>query len=60
MTPLEKGGIGPLKFPLLSDLSHEISSAYGCLIKSGDDKGVALRATYVIDPCGNLLCYSMN
>ncbi len=60
MTPMEDGGIGPLKFPLLSDLNHDISKAYECLITSGDDKGVALRATYVISPEGTLLCYSKN
>ena len=60
MTPMDQGGIGPLKFPLLSDLNHEISTAYNCLIKSGGDKGVALRATYIIDPTGTLCCFSQN
>ena len=56
MTSLEDGGIGPLKFPLLSDLSHDIGKAYNCLITEGDDKGVALRATFIIDPDG-ILCH---
>merc|ERR1712113_1246047 len=59
-TPLEEGGIGPLKFPLLSDLSHDIGKAYNCLIQSGDDAGVHLRATYIINPEGMLCCYQQN
>jgi len=55
--PLDQGGIGPLKFPLLSDLSHDIGKAYNCLITDGDDKGVHLRATYIINPEGELCCY---
>jgi len=58
MTSLDKGGIGKLKFPLLSDLSHDISKAYNCLITSGEDKGATLRATYIIDPEGTLCCFS--
>ena len=57
MTKLEDGGIGPLKFPLLSDLSKDISKAYNCLITSGEDAGVTLRATYIISPEGELCCY---
>eukprot|EP01055_Gregarina_sp_Pseudo9_P002164 Gregarina_sp_Pseudo_9__2163@NODE_2512_length_972_cov_842_554126_g2307_i0_p2_GENE_NODE_2512_length_972_cov_842_554126_g2307_i0NODE_2512_length_972_cov_842_554126_g2307_i0_p2_ORF_typecomplete_len205_score63_89AhpCTSA/PF00578_21/1_3e29Redoxin/PF08534_10/5_2e191cysPrx_C/PF10417_9/1_4e13SCO1SenC/PF02630_14/0_00011_NODE_2512_length_972_cov_842_554126_g2307_i0311925 len=45
-TPVNKGGIGPVKFPLLSDLSHEISKHYGCHI---ENPAVALRALYLID-----------
>jgi len=50
MTPLEDGGIGELDFPLLSDLTKKVSKAYNCLITKGEDEGVALRATYIIDP----------
>ena len=57
MTSLEDGGIGPLKFPLMSDKSHKIGHAYNCLIKTGEDEGVCLRATYVIDPKGTLCCF---
>ncbi len=60
MTKLEDGGIGELDFPLLSDLTKNISKAYNCLITEGNDAGVALRATYIIDPKGNLCHYSQS
>jgi len=60
MTKLEDGGIGTLAFPLLSDLTKNISKAYNCLITEGQDAGVSLRATYIIDPKGILCHYSQN
>jgi peroxiredoxin 2/4 len=48
---VQRGDLGPLKFPLLSDLKKETAVSYGCL----DEKdGVALRALYIIDPEGVL------
>ena len=47
-TPREKGGIGPIRFPLVADINHEIVKAYG--ISHPD--GVALRATFLIDQSG--------
>ena len=44
-TPIDKGGIGPIQFPLLSDLSKQIARDYGVLV--GD--AVALRATFLLD-----------
>ena len=44
-TPLEKGGIGLVSFPLVADDSHEISNSYGVL----HNGRVALRGTVVID-----------
>ncbi len=41
--------LGPLSFPLLSDIKHEVSRAYGCFI---EEKGFAARATFIIDPEG--------
>lgn len=46
-----KGELKEQRYPMLSDLNHAISTAYGCYL---DDKGIALRATYVIDPDGIL------
>ena len=43
-----------MDIPLLSDLTKQISRAYGCLIEDGDDAGVAYRATYIIDAKGIL------
>ncbi len=43
--------LGKLNIPLLSDMSHVLSEAYGVLIP---EKGVALRGTFVINPEGIL------
>lgn len=45
----KKGGLGQMDIPLISDVTREISRRYGCLIEDGDDAGLALRATYIID-----------
>ncbi|MCG8379303.1 MAG: peroxiredoxin [Proteobacteria bacterium] len=47
-TPLDKGGIGHVNFPLVADVKHEIMQAYG--VEHSD--GVALRASYLIDKEG--------
>ncbi len=49
--------LGELKTPLLSDMTHEVSSAYGVLI---EEEGIALRGTYIIDPDGVLQYASIN
>ena len=44
-TPVEKGGIGQVAFPLVADIKHEITRSYG--IEHPD--GVALRGSFLID-----------
>jgi peroxiredoxin (alkyl hydroperoxide reductase subunit C) len=44
-TPVEEGGVGPIGFPLVSDLSKQIARDYGVL----KDEEVALRALFLID-----------
>jgi peroxiredoxin 2/4 len=44
-TPRKKGGLGQLNIPLLSDITKNISFAYGVLADEGADKGLALRGT---------------
>jgi len=46
-----KHGLGPIRFPLLSDITKETSRTYGVLI---DSKGFALRGLFLIDPEGKL------
>ena len=41
--------LGPLKYPLLSDMSHKVSAEYGTLV---EEEGTALRGTFIIDPDG--------
>jgi peroxiredoxin (alkyl hydroperoxide reductase subunit C) len=47
-TPVERGGIGPISFPLVADIKHEITQAYG--VEHPD--GVALRGSFLIDKDG--------
>lgn len=47
-TPTDKGGIGQITFPLVSDLTHKIAADYDVL----SDAGVALRGTFLIDKQG--------
>jgi alkyl hydroperoxide reductase subunit AhpC len=48
---VERGDLGSLQFPLLSDLKKETAISYGCL---DEKEGVALRALFIIDPEGVL------
>jgi peroxiredoxin (alkyl hydroperoxide reductase subunit C) len=47
-TPVDQGGIGQVKYPLVADLSKKISEDYGVLL--GD--GIALRGLFLIDKEG--------
>jgi alkyl hydroperoxide reductase subunit AhpC len=56
--PRTTGGLGPnLRIPLLADRNMQVARDYGCLI---EDKGIALRASYLIDPKGVLRQITMN
>mgnify|MGYP006897141798 CR=1 FL=1 len=35
--------------PLIADVSKEVARKFRCLVRHGDDKGVSLRATFIID-----------
>lgn len=48
-TPVDKGGIGPVKFPLVADTNHDIVNAYGI---AHPEAGVAMRASFLIDKDG--------
>ena len=39
--PMNKGGLGPMKIPIMGDLTKKIARDYNCLLKTG----IALRAT---------------
>ena len=47
-TPRNQGGIGPIKYPLVADLTKQIARDYGVLL----DGGVALRGLFLIDKAG--------
>jgi len=50
-TPRDKGGVEGLEYPLAADSTNKVSSDYGVLI---EEKGIALRGLFVIDPEGIL------
>jgi peroxiredoxin (alkyl hydroperoxide reductase subunit C) len=50
-TPVENGGIGDIQYPLVADLTKQISRDYGVLL---DDGGVAFRGTFLIDKQGTV------
>ena len=47
-TSVDDGGIGPVNYPMVADITHEITRAYG--VEHPD--GVALRASFLIDKDG--------
>ena len=55
-TPVSRGGIGPIKFPMVADLTKEIISSYG--VQHPD--GPALRASFLIDKEGTIQHISLN
>jgi len=54
-TPRNQGGLGELNFPLAADLTKKVAADYGVLI---EEKGIALRGLFIIDPKG-VLQYSV-
>jgi len=48
-TPIDEGGIGQVKYPLIADVKHEICRAYDVEL---DPEGVALRGSFLIDKSG--------
>ncbi len=56
-SPRKAGGLGGLSFPLISDLTKELSCTYGVLIP---EEGVALRGLFIIDPKGVLRQITIN
>lgn len=50
-TPRDKGGIGPVRYPMVADVTHAICQAYGV---EHPQAGVALRGTFLIDKGGNV------
>ncbi|WP_442765610.1 peroxiredoxin [Sulfurospirillum cavolei] len=49
-TPVDHGGIGQVKFPLVADITKQISRDYDVLFQ----EGVALRGSFLIDKDGTV------
>jgi peroxiredoxin (alkyl hydroperoxide reductase subunit C) len=50
-TPVEKGGIGNIRYPLVADLTKQIARDYDVLL---EEAGVALRGSFLIDKDGTI------
>ena len=55
-TPRNKGGLGDVNFPIISDYDKKICTSYGILT----DDGVPLRALFIISPQGKILHITIN
>ena len=49
-TPVNEGGIGQVRYPLVADLTKQIAADYDVLL----DGGVALRGSFLIDTDGTI------
>ena len=56
-TPRNKGGIAGTEYPVLADVTKQISRDYGVLI---EDKGIALRGLFIINPDGVVVNETVN
>ena len=51
------GSLGKVDFPIIGDTNHEISRLFGVLI---EEKGIALRGTFIINPDGKVVSSTVN
>lgn len=51
-TARTEGGLGKIDYPLLADISKDVSRDYGVLVTNKEDPmlGAALRGLFIIDP----------
>jgi len=49
-TPVDQGGIGQVRYPLVADLTKQIAADYDVLL----DDGIALRGSFLIDTDGTI------
>ena len=54
-TPRNQNGLGELSFPLAADYTKKVARDYGVLL---EEKGIALRGLFIVDPKG-ILQYSV-
>lgn len=61
-TPRAQGGLEKMNFPLVADISKEISRSYGVLVEEEEDGmfGAALRGSFIIDPKGIIRSIQIN
>ncbi len=52
-----ESGLGKVQFPILGDTNHKVSKTFNVLL---EDKGIALRGTFIVDPSGVLKSAMVN
>jgi len=52
--------IKKIRYPMLADPTHAISKDFGVLIEEGDDAGLALRGTFIINPNREIVAYEVH
>jgi len=52
-----ESSLGKIDFPIIGDTNHEISRLFGVLI---EEKGIALRGTFLINPDGKVVSSVVN
>lgn len=56
-TPIDNGGIGPVKYTLAADMAHHICRSYGV---EHPEAGVAFRGAFIIDKDGIVRSQTVN
>ena len=56
-TPVNEGGIGPVRYPLVADVNHHICQAYGV---EHPTEHIALRGAFLIDKQGQVRSQIIN
>ena len=61
-TARSEGGLGKIDYPLLADISKDVSRDYGVLVQDQDDPmyGAALRGIFIIDPSQKIRSIQVN
>ncbi|MBI2439392.1 MAG: peroxiredoxin [Candidatus Moranbacteria bacterium] len=49
-----------IHFPMVADPAGDITKSFGVYIEEGDDRGLALRGTFLVDPDGILQAYEIH
>lgn len=52
--------IKKIGYPMAADPTGELASYFGVYMEEGDDKGLALRGTFLVDPDGVLQAYEVH
>lgn len=52
--------IKKISFPMVADPDHSLSEMFGVYIREGEDRGLAQRGTFIVDPDGVLQAYEVH